>query len=114
MNFEWASLLLAPLTGVVTYWVTKKQKDNDFLRQLQESINMLVDENTKLLAENVALRNKVADLQVNQEKLMIEIRALKRRIDGGKVKGTNMDGGGAADAGGLPRGKADRKRPNNG
>lgn len=77
---EWVGLLLAPLTGIVSYLVGKRQRNNDFLNQLQESINMLVDENTKLLAENVELRTKVAALQVAQNKLLSEIKSLRKDL----------------------------------
>lgn len=80
MMIEWVGLLLAPLTGIVSYLVGKRQRNNDFLNQLQESINMLVDENTKLLAENVELRTKVAALQVAQNKLLSEIKNLRKDL----------------------------------
>ncbi len=77
---EWAALLLAPFTGIVSYLVGKRQRNNDFLNQLQASINMLVEENTKLLAENVELRTKVAALQVAQNKLLCEIKNLRKDL----------------------------------
>lgn len=78
--FEWIGLLIAPITGVVSYVVGKGQRNNEFLNQLQGSINMLVDENTKLLEENVKLRVTVAALQVAQNDLMNELSELRKEL----------------------------------
>lgn len=78
--FEWIGLLLAPVTGVISYIVGRGQRNNEFLKQLQGSINMLVDENTKLLEENVKLRMTVAALQVAQNDLMNELAELRKEL----------------------------------
>lgn len=74
------SLLISPVTGVVSYVAGKKKADNDFLVKLQGSINLLVDENTKLLRENLELKKQISDLQAKQEQMAREIARLRRDL----------------------------------
>ena len=50
--------VLTPITGVVTYFATKKQKDNNFLSDLQGSINLLSEKNAEQVKEILVLREK--------------------------------------------------------
>lgn len=63
---EWIELLnfvLVPLTGVVTWLVARRKRDNDFLCELQKSINMLSGENHRLMTEVVELRRENIELR---------------------------------------------------
>ena len=87
MNFsinDFISILgyvLTPVTGVVTYFFTKKKKDNDFLKDLQNSINLLTDENYKLMQEVLTLRCKIIENSEITMKLRTENTELGLKIE---------------------------------
>lgn len=68
--------------GAVASWVvSRRTRDNDMLAKLQASINLLADENRKILAENVQLRKENAGLKVSQEELIAEVSHLSKEIE---------------------------------
>ncbi len=78
--------LPAGFIGAAFSWVFgKRKRDNDMLSQLQASINMLSEENKKILAENVQLRKENAGLKANQEELKHLLIQLAKEVD--KLKG---------------------------
>jgi predicted RNase H-like nuclease (RuvC/YqgF family) len=48
---------------------TRKREDNEFLKNMQESINFLAEENKKLMWEIIGLRKENAELRVKIEEL---------------------------------------------
>ena len=67
--------------SVFTWFVSRREHNNDMLSKLQASINMLSEENRKILAENVQLRRENAALQANQEEILQKQRALLREVE---------------------------------
>lgn len=55
------SLLIAPLSSVVTWIVARRARNNNMLCEMQKTIDMLVKKNQELYNEVVELRNKLAD-----------------------------------------------------
>ena len=51
------------LSSVATWLITRRKQNNDFLSELQSSINLLSSENKKILAENIQLRRENVDLK---------------------------------------------------
>jgi len=49
------------IAGIVT---GRKKQKNDFLTELQNSINLLAAENSRLVSENLSLKKEIIDLQV--------------------------------------------------
>lgn len=79
---EWIHQLLLTiipmcLTGVGGWVVARKKQNNDFLHDMQLSINMLSSKNSELLAEVIALRGENATLLHNQENLKREMEGLR-------------------------------------
>lgn len=70
--------VFSALTGLVGWWVGKRKRNNDFLTDLQGSVNMLAEENAKLLKELVDVRKDNVILMSNQEQMKIEIEALRK------------------------------------
>ena len=70
LNFLMYSLPGGFLGSVFTWLVGRREHNNDMLSKLQASINMLSEENRKILAENVQLRKENAGLQANQEEIL--------------------------------------------
>ncbi|MDD7438581.1 MAG: hypothetical protein PUK66_07115 [Bacteroidales bacterium] len=69
--------MLTAIASVVSWFAGKKQADNDFLGNLQESIDLLSIKNKELLDEVVKLRIENAVLQSNQETLMQQLEDLR-------------------------------------
>lgn len=68
------SIIIAPLTGVLSWFAGRKKSKNDFLQEMQDSIDLLVVKNKDLVEEVTNLRLKNSELIANQE-------ILKRQID---------------------------------
>ena len=46
--FEWASLLLAPITGVASWLAATRLRQNRTIREMQQTILNLVEENKRV------------------------------------------------------------------
>lgn len=66
-----------PILTAVTGWLagTRKRR-NDFIRDLQSSINLLADENRKLLSDITAVNSEVVRLRRENEELKLSIDRL--------------------------------------
>lgn len=49
--FEWTSLLLAPLTGVASWLAATRLRQNRTIREMQQTIFNLVEENKRVYSE---------------------------------------------------------------
>lgn len=65
----WASLALAPITGIITWIAGRKQREQEFratesdtLAKMQSTIDLLVSQNKSLYEEILELRRQVANL----------------------------------------------------
>lgn len=65
----WASLALAPITGIITWIAGRKQREQEFranesdtLAKMQSTIDLLVSQNKALYEEILELRRQVANL----------------------------------------------------
>lgn len=67
------------LSSVVTWLVTRRQRNNDFLASLQKSIDLLTEKYTETLNENVRLQADNAHLLANQKVMEEKIDALNKR-----------------------------------
>lgn len=70
--------IVSAVTGIAGWFVGRRKQANNFLCDLQGSINMLTEENAKLLKELVAVRCENATLITNQEEMKVEIEALRQ------------------------------------
>jgi len=80
MEIQFTEILtyLSPvLTGAIGWFAGRKKKNNDFLKDLQESVCMLTDRNKELLKELIEVRKENATLLNNQHSLSIEIEKLR-------------------------------------
>lgn len=77
---DWGTIIgycLTPIAGVASYFAGKKTRKNDFLQQLQSSIDMLVEKNNTLLQELITVKGQNAELKVGMNKLSLENKGLK-------------------------------------
>lgn len=77
--------IVLPLAGGVAGWLVKARKevhekqrqDNAFLKDMQESINLLADENRKLMEQVVELRRENAALRAEVGELRHKLENVK-------------------------------------
>lgn len=74
--------LFSALTGIVGWIVGRKKQNNDFISDLQDSINLLAGKNSDLLQEVVKLRQQNAELLSNQSDMKAEMAALRNENAG--------------------------------
>lgn len=67
--------------SIFTWLFGRRKRDNDMLSQLQASINLLSEENRKILEENVQLRRENADLKSNQEEMILKLARLTKEVE---------------------------------
>lgn len=81
---DW-NLLIGTLLGLIgtpIAWLAGRRKaNNDFLRDLQDSIDLLSERNKSLLEEVVQLRLENSQLQVNQQALLRQLEALREEYE---------------------------------
>lgn len=70
--------IFSAITGVGGWLVGRRRQNNDFLNDLQGSVNMLTEENARLLKELIEIRKDNAILMSNQEQMKMEIGALRK------------------------------------
>jgi predicted RNase H-like nuclease (RuvC/YqgF family) len=57
--------LLTPITGVVGWLAGKRARNNDMLNRMQETIDMVVDKNSKLIEQMTELREENSQLKLH-------------------------------------------------
>ena len=76
---------LAPaLTGVVGWLAGNRKRKNDFLTDLQASIDLLAEKNKQLLSELVTLRGENAELLANQ--VLMQSQIVELHSENGKLR----------------------------
>lgn len=92
--YAWATLLLVPVTGIVSWFAARKVRNNSTLQQLQQTIDMLVMKNKELYeritqqnqqieelnAQLTEVRRENAELITGQARISKENAELKRQI----------------------------------
>ena len=81
INFLMFALPGGFVGSIFTWLFGRRKRDNDMLSQLQASINMLSDENRKILDENIKLRRENADLKANQEEMIQKLSRLTKEVE---------------------------------
>lgn len=76
------------ISNICTWLVSRRKQNNDFLAELQKSIDLLTDKYTKALDENVCLkadnahlRSDKAQLLANQKEMAAKIDLLTKKVD---------------------------------
>lgn len=92
---DWAAIIIAVigvLSSVTSYFAGKRKRQNDFLSDLQNSIDMLSKKNSELLSDIVLLRTQnaellssVASLKVQNTELRKEVEDLNARLENVKT-----------------------------
>lgn len=95
MDSNWITILgyiIAPISSVVAWLAARRKSKNDFLHEMQASIDLLVEKNkilveeiTALRLENSALRYDVQRLATENKKMSKEIEELNTRLENVKT-----------------------------
>lgn len=54
------SILLTPLSSIITWVFARRARNNDMLTKMQKTIDLLVEKNKELYEEVIRLRDKLA------------------------------------------------------
>jgi lipopolysaccharide biosynthesis regulator YciM len=68
------TIILPIVTAIVGWLVGRRKQKNDFLKELQSSINLLAAENARLLSENLEFRKEIIELKVKVHELETKIK----------------------------------------
>ena len=71
------SYILPVFTGLSGWLAGKRKRNNDFIGDLQSSIDLLSDKYSKTLNELIAMKEQNAKLLMGQATMAIEITALR-------------------------------------
>jgi hypothetical protein len=74
---EWTvliSIITSCITAVGGWFFGRKKQKNDFLRELQSSIDLLAKENAKLLSSNLDFQKEIVELKLKVHELEIKIK----------------------------------------
>ncbi len=90
-NWDWdiiGDYAIPVLTGIASYFVGRKKRKNDFLAEMQRSIDLLSAKNAELIEDVVKLRTKNVELLAKQDDfrlllddLKLENKLLKTKVD---------------------------------
>jgi len=68
------------LGATVSWAVGRRKRNNDFLAEMQRSIDLLSEKYNRVLQENVSLRQEKAEWQVLQQELLTKVDRLTREV----------------------------------
>lgn len=85
-QISWLGDLLAfalpsGFAGAAVSWaVGRRKRKNDFLAEMQRSIDLLSEKYNQVLQQNVTLRQEKAEWQVTQQVLLAKVDRLTREV----------------------------------
>ena len=79
--YEWITTLLVPATGVVSWLAATRLRQNKTIREMQETIYNLVEENKRVYEELTEARREIVQLTGEVAKLSAENVELKQLIE---------------------------------
>ena len=80
-TFEWISMLLAPVTGVASWLAATRLRQNRTIREMQQTIFNLVEENKRVYAELTEARKEIVGRSAQVAQLTLENAELKQLIE---------------------------------
>lgn len=79
--YQWAGFLLAPVTGVITWFLGRRKRHNDTVTELQEMIDTLIRKNRELCETVVELQVENAELKASLAELKESIKLLQAALE---------------------------------
>ena len=81
-TYEWITTLAVPVTGIVSWLAATRLRQNKTIREMQQTIYELVEENKRVYNELTNARQEIVDLSAKVSQLTAENAELKRMIEG--------------------------------
>lgn len=81
LSFIIALLSSNAVVSLATWLVSRRKRNNDFLGELQQSIDLLSKKYSEVLNENVQLKTDNAQLLANQEEMRLTIEKMNSKLD---------------------------------
>lgn len=75
------SIILSPLSALAGWAVGKRKRNNDFISELQSSIDLLTSKYTLTLNELITLKGQNANLMIEMGKIRSENSHLKQQVE---------------------------------
>ena len=80
-TYEWITTMLAPVSAVVRWLAATRLRQNKTIREMQQTILNLVEENKRVYSELTEARREIVGLSVKVSQLTTENGELKRLIE---------------------------------
>ena len=80
-TYEWITTLLAPVAGVVSWLAATRLRQNKTIREMQQTIFNLVEENKRVYQELTEARREIVGLSAQVSRLTLENAELKQMIE---------------------------------
>lgn len=81
-TYEWITTLAVPVSGIVSWLAATRLRQNKTIREMQQTIYELVEENKRVYAELTDARQEIVNLSAQVARLTLENAELKRMIEG--------------------------------
>lgn len=82
--------VVSGVAGVAGWFVGRRKENNDFLNDLQQSVDMLAEKNRTLYEEVTDLRKDNSDFKVKVSELTTQNKILKDKLDNLSKRITSM------------------------
>ena len=79
--YEWITTLAAPVTGAVSWLAATRLRQNKTIREMQQTIFELVEENKRVYAELTDARQEIVNLSAQVARLTLENAELKQLFE---------------------------------
>ena len=79
--YEWITTLAVPVSGIVSWLAATRLRQNKTIREMQQTIFELVEENKRVYAELTDARQEIVNLSAQVARLTLENAELKRMIE---------------------------------
>lgn len=79
--YEWITTLLVPVTGIVSWLAATRLRQNATIREMQQTIFNLVEENKRVYSELTEARREIVGLSAQLAQITAENAELKQMIE---------------------------------
>jgi len=69
--------VLSILSVIVGWFIGKRKRNNDFISELQASIDLLSEKYTETLKELISVKKQNAELMINQNSMALDMKELR-------------------------------------
>lgn len=69
-TYSWITLFLAPITGIVSWFASRHVRNNDTIRKMQETIDLLVEKNSNLYKQIAELNRQLTEVRKENAELI--------------------------------------------